>query len=94
MSSAYPFAHMDSTRFAMAHQLQTDNADVIAAWSKAIRVEEIDPVDSNLKFPGLNVQCGDEVKRASVGDYVIKHDDGTFDVRSAITFARDYVRTR
>lgn len=88
------YAHMDSTRLATAHLLQTDNAGVIAAWAKAIMVEEIDPVDSNIKFPGLNVQCGDTVKRASVGDYVIKHDDGTYDVQSALSFTRNYAKVR
>lgn len=57
---------------------------VVSVWSHARIVEEIDPHDSSKRYPALNVQCGDEVKRASLGDYVVKKADGTFDVMGPI----------
>lgn len=72
--------------------LTGDNVKVISVWAHAVPVEEIDPFDKDSKSPGLNVQCGDEVKRASLGDYVIQHDDGTFDVSKPLSFLSHYVK--
>lgn len=85
------YADMDSDRKVMAQTLTADNVTVVSVWAHAVIVQEIDPFDSELSFPGLNVQCGDTVKRASLGDTVIYHQDGTYDVLKPMEFARRYV---
>lgn len=84
------YADNDSNQLVRALMLRADNATVLAAWSSAMVVEEVDPFDGDKKFPGLNVRCGNEVKRASLGDYVIKHDNGTFDVKKPMEFAHGF----
>jgi hypothetical protein len=61
-------------------QLSQENIKTVAAWAGAIEVEEIDPFNDTQRYPALNVQCGDTVKRAGLGDYVIRNSDGTFNV--------------
>lgn len=71
----------------MTHMLVTaETAEAVAAWCRGLLVEEIDPEDSSKRYPALNVQCGDEVKRASLGDYVIKHENGTYDVMGPMAY--------
>jgi hypothetical protein len=65
--------------------LTRETAKVIAAWAPSVEVEEIDP-GTGERLPALNVQCGDDVKRASVDDWVIKKEDGTFDVKKPNEF--------
>lgn len=84
------YADMDSDKFVLAETLTADNATIVSVWAHAAIVQEIDPFDPEMSFPGLNVQCGDEVKRASLGDRVIKHSDGTYDVLKPIEFTRRY----
>lgn len=86
------YAHMDSYRRAKAVMLTGDNVTVISVWANAVPVEEIDPFDNDSRSPGLNVLCGNEVKRASLGDYVIQHEDGTFDVSKPLSFLSHYVK--
>lgn len=62
-----------------AMQLTAETVKVVCAWAPAIEVEEIDP-ETQERYPALNVQCGDEVKRASLEDWVVRKEDGTFDV--------------
>lgn len=85
------YAHMDSDKFVQAETLTADNATIVSVWAHAVVVQEIDPFDPEMSFPGLNVQCGDQVKRASLGDKVILHDDGTYDVLKPIEFSRRYM---
>jgi hypothetical protein len=61
-------------------QLLVDNVNAVASWCNGVIVEEIDPFTDE-RFAALNVQCGDDVKRVSVGGTVVKKEDGTFDVR-------------
>lgn len=84
------YADNDSNRLVRALMLRSDNATVLSAWAKAVVVEEIDPFDGDKKFPALNVLCGNNVKRASLGDYVVKHEDGTFDVKKPMEFAHGF----
>jgi hypothetical protein len=65
--------------------LTVETVKVITAWAPAIEVEEINP-ETDERYPALNVQCGDEVKRASLNDWVIKKEDGTFDVKGPNAF--------
>lgn len=66
--------------------LTADNVQVVSVWARAVIVEEVDPTDPELRAPALNVQCGDEVKRASIGDHVVKHADGSFDVLGPLAY--------
>lgn len=63
-----------------ARILTVENATYIASWCKGRLVNEQDALSPHINTPGINVPCGDEVKRASVGDTVIRKNDGTFDV--------------
>lgn len=83
---------MDSDRQVAAMTLTADNATIVSVWANAMIVEEIDPFDSQKTFPGLNVQCGNDVKRASLGDRVVKHGDGTYDVLTPLAFMRRYAQ--
>ncbi len=56
-----------------------DNVNTVAEWCKGIIVEEINP-ETDERYPALNLQCGEDVKRASLGDWIVKKEDGTFDV--------------
>lgn len=60
---------------------------VVSVWCHGVIVDEIDP-ETFISYPALNVQCGDEVKRASLNDWVIKKEDGTFDVKKPNEFLR------
>lgn len=60
--------------------LTAANASEIAEWCDGMLVEEHDALDHSAVQPGINIQCGDDVKRASVGSVVIRKFDGTFDV--------------
>jgi hypothetical protein len=65
--------------------LTAETVKVICAWAPAIEVEEINPETSE-RYPALNVQCGDDVKRASLNDWVVKKEDGNFDVKKPNEF--------
>jgi hypothetical protein len=56
------------------------NAAEIAQWCQGSVVTEHDALDHDRTQPAVNVQCGDIVKRARLGDMVIRKNDGTFDV--------------
>lgn len=73
-----------------AMRLSPELVTVVSVWCGGRIVEEIDPFDSSQRYPALNVQCGNEVKRASLGDTVIKHSDGTFDVKKPNEFIRHF----
>lgn len=65
-------------------------ATVISVWCGGTVVEEIDPFDPEKRQPGINVPCKDEIKRASLGDYVIRREDKTFDVVGPNEFKHSY----
>lgn len=64
--------------------LSAENAELLAEWCKGVLVVERDALDNNITQPGINVHCHDGFvsggKRASVGDTIVRHDDGSFDV--------------
>jgi hypothetical protein len=68
------------TQEEQAMLLTKETVKVLCAWAPAIEVEEINP-ETGERYPALNVQCGDDVKRASLEDWVVKKEDGTFDVK-------------
>lgn len=67
--------------------LTKETVKVICAWAPAVEVEEINP-ETDERYPALNVQCGDDVKRASLDDWVVKLENGTFDVKKPHEFLR------
>jgi hypothetical protein len=66
-------------------------ATVISVWCHGQIVEEIDPFDNNNRFPAINLATREGVSRASQGDYVIKHSDGTFEVKKPGAFVRNHI---
>jgi hypothetical protein len=63
-----------------ARSVRYDNARELEEWCGGVAVVEIDAVDPDQSSPGINVPVKGEVKRASLGDMIIRHSDGTFDV--------------
>lgn len=72
-----------------AMRLDPELVTVVSVWCHGIIVEEIDP-EINERYPALNLQCGDEVKRASLGDWIVKNSDGVFDVKGPNQFSRNF----
>ena len=68
--------------------LEPETVLVIAQWCFGATVEEIDPF-SGERFPALNVQCKNEVKRASLYDYIVREKNG-FDVMKPASFGAQY----
>jgi hypothetical protein len=64
-----------------ARTVTKKTAAEIAEWCGGVLVETRSATDPEDKQPGINLQCGDEIKRASVGDVVLLKADGTFEVR-------------
>lgn len=62
--------------------LSVANAAEVAEWCEGVLVEEKDPFDSSKITPGINLQCGPDVKRASLGDTIVRYICGTFDVHN------------
>lgn len=81
----------DSAERVDAEVLTGENVNVLANWADAVITHEIDPFSDD-RYPALNVQCSAEVKRASMGDYVIRHEDGGFDVLSPLIFRNTYTQ--
>lgn len=83
------FEHSDGAKV-QAMLLSPELVTVVSVWCGGRIVEEIDPFESSNRQPGINVLCGDEVKRASLGDYVIRKEDKTFDVVKPNAFNHSY----
>jgi hypothetical protein len=64
-----------------ARVLTRDNALQVAAWCKGRVVGEQDALDTSVLTPGINLQVhtGD-IQRASMGDTIIRRNDGTFEI--------------
>ena len=63
-----------------ARILTIQNASHLASWCGGMLVNEQDALLPHINTPGINVPVGGEVKRASVGDTIIRKNDGTFEV--------------
>lgn len=72
-----------------AMRLDPELVTVVSVWCGGVIVFEIDP-ETQERYPALNVQCGDEVKRASLGDYVVKQENKGFDVKKPNEFASNH----
>lgn len=65
----------------MGHEARTVsimNVGLVAQWCGGVMVTEKDPFDDSKTNPAFNFQAGDEIKRAHIGDTIIKNADGTF----------------
>jgi hypothetical protein len=69
-----------------ARQVTQDSITVISVWCHGQTVVEHDALDHEMTFPALNVPTSDGPKRASQGDYIVRYDDGSFDVKKAYEF--------
>ena len=72
----------------VAMRLDPELVTVVSVWCGGVVVDEIDPMNGT-RYPALNVQCKDEVKRASLGDYIVKGANG-FDVKGPNEFASQH----
>lgn len=67
-----------------ARILTAENATMLAEWCKGMLVNEQDAISPHINTPGINVPVGDGVERASMGDTIIRKNDGTFRVFKSI----------
>lgn len=63
-----------------ARTVSDENASFLAIWCGGKLVNEQDALSPHINHSGINVPVGDGVKRASVGDTIIRKSDGTFDI--------------
>lgn len=63
-----------------ARVLTLKNASHLAEWCRGRLVNEQDAISPHVNQPGINVPTKDGVARASLGDSILKHSDGTFEV--------------
>lgn len=73
-----------------AIQVTPDKVDRAAAWCGGVKITETDPLDSKIKFVGLNIPTTQGVVRASEDSWVIKRADGSFTVMGPHEFAAKY----
>lgn len=64
-----------------AVQLTKENVDQVIEWCDGTGVEEIDALDSEKRYVGINIPSWGGVVRASEGDFVIKDHLGEFHTR-------------
>jgi hypothetical protein len=74
-----------------AMRMDPELVTVISVWCHGNVIEEIDPFDNATRFPGINLRTREGVSRAQLGDYVIKHGDGTFEVKKPSAFIRNHI---
>jgi hypothetical protein len=84
------FYHDENGHQIQAMLLSPELVTVISVWCGGVVVEEIDPFDVEKRYPALNVPTSEGPKRASLGDYVIKHEDKTFGVVKPNKFQHSY----
>lgn len=74
-----------------AIQLSPDTLQEILEWTGGREVEEIDALDPNHTYVGVNYENGNgHMLRASEGDYVIKNGNGIFHSRWPEAFLAMY----
>jgi hypothetical protein len=63
-----------------ARVLTANNAQELADWCGGIPVTEHNALDHGDTSPGVNVPYRDGAKRASLGDTIVRMQDGSFEV--------------
>lgn len=56
-----------------AIQLSSDNVVDVALWCRGVQVVEHDALEPDNTYAGINVPTIHGMRRASAGDYIIKH---------------------
>lgn len=75
-----------------AMQVSDELAVIIAIWCHGLVIDEIDPFTGD-RQSGVNVPTSEGIKRASRGDWVIKKEDKTFDVKKPNEFLHHSMET-
>lgn len=70
---------------AEARNLTEKNAEELAQWCGGRLVNEHHALDHSETTPGINVPVAGGVQRASVGDTIVRKNDGTFTVNNSLT---------
>lgn len=70
-----------------AVMLTGENAGAVAEWCHGFLVDEYDPL-SNKAYYGINIDCVGEMRRASEGNWVIKHGEDFFVGRTSFFVAK------
>lgn len=86
------YRHKQTGVVVAALQLTEQTAGEIANWTQSQLVEERDSI-SHEESPGVNVKTPAGIKRASVGDFVVKY-SGAFFVGRPGLFESDYERVK
>jgi hypothetical protein len=73
-----------------ARQVRQDSITVISVWCHASVVSEQDALMPEVTFQALNVPTDSGPMRASDGDFVVRHSDGSFEVRKAYEFRSNF----
>jgi hypothetical protein len=81
---------IEADRLIEAVQLTKENLEEVLEWSGGFEVEEIDALNHELKFVGLNVVTALGPRRCSEGEWLIKNKDGWFFVMKSDPLAFGY----
>ncbi len=73
-----------------AIEVTPDSVQRAAVWCGGRIASEIHPFDNTVRYVAINIPTLEGVKRASEGDFIIKSDDGSFDVMGGNAFRRKY----
>jgi hypothetical protein len=73
-----------------AIKIEPDSVQRAALWCGGFEVTEVDPDTKSLVFIALNIPTEQEIKRASLGDYVVKDPRGGIRVMSGKEFESQY----
>jgi hypothetical protein len=63
-----------------ARTLSETNSAELAGWCGGLPVVQHDALDPGKAIPGINVPTAKGVERASLGDMIIRRDDGQFEI--------------
>lgn len=83
----------DSVDTVQAIMLEADEVSEVSDWTNGVVVQEIDAFSAD-RYPALNIQCGADVKRASLGDYIVQWPDQRFDVYTPLVFKSKFQPSR
>jgi hypothetical protein len=75
-------AGVEPTKFE-AILLTKDNVEEVARWCQGFPVEEIDPVDSTIRYAGINLESMGGMIRASEGVIIQRGGPGMFFIHDA-----------
>lgn len=75
-----------------AVQLTKENVHEVAHWCVGQEVEEIDALEPDKRYVGLNFLSWNGMHRASEGDYIIKDALGDFHSRWPDSFEQSFER--